>query len=113
MLRRLFGRGGRGRYSLEVTDVGVTRTLEDGRVESVTWDALAKVTVATTSQGPFAEDVFFVLETSDSGCLVPASDAPEGFVARLQELPGFDNEQLIEAMGSADDAQFVCWQRDS
>jgi hypothetical protein len=26
-------------------------------------------------------------------------------------LPGFDNEQVVEAMTCAEDAMFVCWRR--
>jgi hypothetical protein len=96
---------------VDVTEDGVTRTLSDGRVESVTWDALTEVRVVTTSQGPFAEDVFFVLAAGESGCVVPQSHASEALLAVLQALPGFDNEKLIEAMGSATDAEFVCWRR--
>jgi hypothetical protein len=43
---------------------------------------------------------------------VPQGHAPEEFVKRLQSLPGFDNEQMIQAMGSATEAQFICWRRD-
>ncbi len=28
---------------------------------------------------------------------------------RFQELPGFDNHAFIVAMGSGDDARFLCW----
>ena len=29
----------------------------------------------------------------------------------LQKLPGFDNEVVIKAMGSAENAKFVCWKK--
>jgi hypothetical protein len=29
----------------------------------------------------------------------------------LQELPGFDNEQVIAAMCSTKNARFLCWRR--
>lgn len=117
MLRRLFRRrppDSPGVTSqVEVTDEGVTRTLDDGRVEAVRWDRLAAVSIMTTSEGPFAEDVFFVLvESPESGCVVPQSLATDEFVSRLQALPGFDHKQMIEAMGSTDDSEFVVWRRD-
>ena len=110
MLRWLRSR--RGAESVEITAEGVTRRLGDGRVEAVTWDALTEVRIVTTTGGPFAEDLFFVLEAGGSGCVVPQSHASTEFVSRLQSLPGFDNEQMIEAMSSTADAEFVCWRRD-
>jgi hypothetical protein len=32
---------------------------------------------------------------------------------RLQSLPGFDDDALIHAMGSAEDAEFVLWRAGS
>src|SRR5262249_33350686 len=78
-----------------------------------TWDALEEVSVLTTAEGPFAEDVFFVLAGGGgSGCVVPQG-APESgeLLERLQRLPGFDNEAFIRAMSSAEDARFLCWRR--
>jgi hypothetical protein len=112
VLGRLFGRGGsRGEEAVQVTDDGVSRTLADGTIESVAWDELDSVRVMTTPEGPAAEDVFFVLEAGDHGCVVPQGSAPDGFLPRLQALPGFDNEKLIEAMSTAEEAEFACWQR--
>ncbi len=109
MLRKLFGRG--RDESIEITDEGVTRTLADGQVEAVAWDAMTEVRIVTNSRGPFADDLFFVLEAGDARCVVPQSHASEELVSRLQSLPRFDNDQMIEAMGSTTDAEFVCWTR--
>jgi hypothetical protein len=99
--------------TIHIDDEGVRRELGNGKVEQVAWDDLLEVGVLTTSDGPFAEDVFFVLIGRDGGCVVPHG-APEStaLLARLQRLPGFDNEVLIRAMTSTEDARFVCWRRD-
>jgi hypothetical protein len=79
----------------------------------VAWDDLLEVAILTTADGPFTEDVFFVLVgRGGTGCVVPQG-APEGsqLQERLQRLPGFDNKAVIRAMSSADDATFVCWRR--
>ena len=107
VFRRL--RGGRGRERIEIDDQGVRRTLANGEVESVAWDALTEVRILTTSAGPWADDVFFVLAAGESGCVVPQSSVTEAMLSRLQSLPGFDNEAMIEAMGSTSEAEFVCW----
>ena len=94
-------------------DTGVRRVTPDGRVEEVLWDDLVEIRIVTTSEGPFAEDVFWLLVGADgkNGVAVPGSAATDDMLDRLQGLPGFDNEQMILAMSSTDEAQFLCWQR--
>jgi hypothetical protein len=101
------------RSSIQIDDHGVRRELPGGKVEQVAWDDLWEVVVRTTGDGPFAEDVFFVLAGEDgTGCVVPQG-APEStrLLERLQRLPGFDNAALIRAMSSTEEARFVCWRR--
>ena len=98
--------------SLTVTDEGVARELSDGRTESVTWDELRQVLVITTSAGPFGEDVYYILDGGENGVVVAQSQMTEDLLTRLQALPGFDNDTLIEAMASTCDADFLIWERD-
>lgn len=101
--------------TIQIDDHGVCRVLADGKVEMVTWGDLEEVSVLTKANGPFAEDVFFVLAGRDgSGCVVPQG-APESdeLLEQLQRLPGFDHEVFIRAMSSTNDARFVCWRRSS
>ena len=99
------------RPSVVVDEVGVRRDLGRGKREEITWDELHEVCVVTTSGGPFEEDVYWLLVGADDrGCAVPQSDpASAAILDRVQRLPGFDHRALIMAMGSTDDAQFVCW----
>ena len=76
----------------------------------MSWADLSEVRVHTTADGPFAEDVFFVLVGREGGCVVPQGAAPAGLLERLQALPGFNNEALIEAMQSTGENDFICWQ---
>src|SRR5919108_1660513 len=101
----------RRRDSVEVDDVGVTRRLAEGGVEMLAWSDLQEVGVMTTDEGPWAEDVFFVLVGPGcSGVLVPqGAEGSKALVDRLLQLPGFDERRLIEAMGSTSNRKFVCW----
>jgi hypothetical protein len=96
-----------------VDQVGVARRLPDGRQEAVRWDDLVEVAIRTTPQGPWQEDVFFLLTGRDGGGVaVPHGEAVQrDLLGWLQALPGFDNQQVVEAMGCAEDAMFVCWRR--
>jgi hypothetical protein len=94
-------------------DEQVVRTLANGQVESVRWSDLQQVSIMTTSDGPRADDIFFLLHGEGNlGCAIPQSaDGVDALLARLQELPGFDNEAVVRAMGSSSEAVFVCWKR--
>lgn len=105
---RLFRRKGPTCVAMDADGV---RRLHGGRVvETVAWADLALVDVVTTDQGPAADDVIWLLCAHDgTGVAVPSEQAPDGFLERLQQLPGFDNEAVIQAMGSVTDARFRCW----
>ena len=95
-------------------DRGVARRLADGRVESIRWDQLAEVAIVTTDEGPFVDDVHWLLIGSDgtTGCAVPSeTEGTADLLERLQKLPGFDNEAVIKAMGHTENARFVVWRR--
>lgn len=96
------------------TDEVVSRVRPDGVEERIRWSELHEVGILTTDEGPMQEDVFFLLIAADgkSGCVVPqGAEGCEDLLERLQKLPGFDNEAVIKAMGSASNAKFVCWKR--
>jgi hypothetical protein len=100
----------RPRERVIVDHLGVTRIAGE-QVERVAWDELTGVDVVTTDGGPYVEDFFFVLHGGDGrGCVVPQALSEE-LLPRLQALPGFDNVAVINAIGSADNARFVCWRR--
>jgi len=99
--------------TLTIDDWGVTRVAGELR-EAVAWADLVWVRIYTTSAGPAVDDVFFALGGADGkGCLVPHDLAVRAnLLAVLQErLPGLDNDQVIRAMGSANDAYFTIWTR--
>jgi hypothetical protein len=101
------------KVSFVVDERGVRRRLGDDIVEQVAWDDLVGVDIVTTDQGPVVEDVYFVLHGGDGkGCCVPQDVAVTNhLLERLEQLPGFDNGKVIEAMGCAENARFVCWKK--
>jgi hypothetical protein len=85
----------------------------EGEIQSIRWDELDEVGIVTTDEGPFVEDVFFMLLSNDKkGCAIPQSaDGNEPLLTRLQMLPGFDNNALIEAMGCTSNQNFRLWKK--
>jgi hypothetical protein len=119
-LRRDLGEGVRERPQLmpeslcivRVFESGVECTAPNGDVESVEWKNLQKIEIVTTDQGPFRPDVFWVLHGSQAGCVVPqGADGEKELLDRLQKLPGFRNEAVIEAMSSTENRRFLCWEK--
>ena len=96
---------------VQVTSRGVRRQAPDGRVEEVAWDKLVQVSIVTSDEGPYNEDLFFLLQGADGGGCAVASDEAEatGLVMRLQQLPGFDHDALIQASSCTIEAHFICW----
>jgi hypothetical protein len=93
----------------EVDDVGVRHTMANGTVETVIWSELVRVEVATTDEGPFANDCYFLLFARDGhGCAI-RQDQSQALLPRLQQLPGFDNTAAVAAFASTENARFVCW----
>lgn len=87
----------------------------DGRIERIPFADLGEVRIETNDAGPWAADVWWML--LDKSARVAAS-FPGGAtgestaVTRLQELPGFDDQMLIQAMASTSVARFSCWKAD-
>jgi hypothetical protein len=95
-----------------VVDQDGVRRLRAGEViEHVRWAQLINVTIATTDEGPFVEDFFWLLREADgSGCAISGGQAEaSGLLEKLQKLPRFNNEAVIVASGSTSNALFVCW----
>lgn len=92
-------------------DEGVTLHRPEGP-ERLAWSELAEVEIVTTDDGPFADDVFWVLHGGGKGLVVPQTAAgTDALLERLQALPGFRNEAVIQAMGSDGPGRFLCWRR--
>jgi hypothetical protein len=89
-------------------DTHVVCEVSAERRDVIAWRDLAEVRIVTTSAGPFAEDVFFVLVARSGGIVVPHAKV-DTILPRLQQLPGFDHGRMIEAMGSTSDASFTVW----
>ena len=109
---RFTTRSGGQKVRLSIDDSGVTCHRSSGMVETIRWDDLKKVTIRTSDAGPFAVDAFYVLHGSKGGCVVPQSAAQSGeLLERLQQLPDFDNNAVVSAMGSTESNEFLCWER--
>lgn len=107
-LRRRGGVVPRGRLSLDATSV--RRLAPDGAEASLAWADLQEVRIVSRPAPTLSQGVRFELRDATTTISIPRPEATQDFIDRLQELPGFDTEALIEGIGSTLDAEFVCWQ---
>ena len=97
---------------VETSEVGITCNQPDGNQHVIRWDDLQTVLLETTDEGPFVDDVWWVLIAAKGTYRVAQGASGESeLFAQLQMLPGFNNDAVIEAMGSVENQQFLCWQR--
>jgi|LGOV01.1.fsa_nt_gb hypothetical protein len=97
---------------VEFNDESVTYFHPQDSPQTLNWNDLKEVGIVTTDEGPYNEDVYFMLLGSmpENGCAIP--QGAEGFdqlLERLQSLDNFDNKELIKAMGCTNNNRFVLW----
>jgi hypothetical protein len=99
-------------FVISIADDKISCERPNGEIEEVTWNELKKIEIYTTNQGPFAEDVFWVLHGDGRGCIIPkGATNNEEMLTRLQKLPEFDNAMVIEAMSCTENKEFLIWQK--
>ncbi|MGQ0673144.1 MAG: hypothetical protein ACT4N2_09740 [Hyphomicrobium sp.] len=85
----------------------------DGREDAMAWSAIVRVAIETTDSGPFAADLFWIVDDSEGRRLtIPLeADGESELLAKMQRrLDGFDNMAVVEAMGSTEMARFTVWE---
>jgi drug/metabolite transporter superfamily protein YnfA len=100
--------------SVEFDDHEIHCTWPKDGTRSIAWGELNTVTLITTDEGPSAEDVYWHLSgVGTTEVVVPQGAAGhQDFLAEMQRrLPGFNNEAVIQAMGSTSNARFPVWSR--
>ena len=98
--------------SVRVDEQGLTASLTGGPALRLEFHDLQRVAIRTTDEGPFAEDVFWILTAEKQVCIIP--QGAEGQVElfdQLLKLPGFDCQAMVVAMSSTENAEFECWKR--
>jgi hypothetical protein len=94
-------------------DAEIVCSYPKGEFKKVAWSDITEVRIRTTSEGPWLEDVYWGIHAaSPSPEIVYPQGAlgePELLEALQRRLQGFDNEELIRAMGCTTDRSFLVW----
>lgn len=96
-------------------DKGIELIESDGHHSVVLWQDLTLIAIKTTDQGPAYPDLFWQFYSRSEE---PAISFPQGTIGDEdllafipKKLTGFDYQQVINAMGSTDNALFVIWSK--
>lgn len=92
---------------------GVSVTFPNDAPRTMAWAEVQCVAIETNDSGPWSGDVWWLLESADRRIGYPLGAT--GDDAMLTELmarfPALDHGAVVRAMGCADNARFVCWER--
>jgi hypothetical protein len=93
-------------------ETGVTVTHPSGDSNSLPWEKIRGIFIETDDSGPFGADVWWIAAGDEGSVSFPLGATGEKeALAHFQTLPGFDNQALIKAMQSTDNATFVVWDK--
>jgi hypothetical protein len=77
-------------------------------VHEVRLDLIKGISIQTTDSGPWDSDVIWLISTEDAIIKFPMGAQGESDILNeFQKMDGFDNKQLINAMGSAENNIFI------
>lgn len=99
---------------VSVDDGGATFTTADGTSARVAWNDLASVHIETVAGGLSADEVIWALGTGAEQPAFRVTQTTPGanaMIARLQQLPGFRYEPMINSMITTEATRFVVWER--
>lgn len=115
---RVIGRMDQYAEELSVTEQGVVRThgsrMRRQMKESVLWDELTRVEAISQEAGPEKKDVLLLLHgAGHNGVAVRAALARQHDLAGQlrRRLPGFQDDQLAQALAASERQTFVLWKR--
>ena len=93
-------------------DEGVVASGPDGTELAIRWRDVRRIEIVTNGDGPWEEDVWWVLAGDAARCAWPiGADGADDALAELQaRFPGFDNGAVVAAMGCVEEARFLCWE---
>lgn len=98
-------------FVVDLGDGEITLQREGERI-SLKISEIDSITIATTSDGPFICDVWYVIHAGENSMTVPMGATGEkALLDYLLALPGYDSKLFIEAMSCTEDRIFPVWKR--
>ncbi|MCL6267188.1 hypothetical protein [Flagellimonas myxillae] len=101
------------KWKVEFKGSTITTTDYDGNEHSIALRVIHQIIIETNDSGPWGTDIWWRILSDDGILSVPGGATGEmEMLKNFQRFPNFDNEQLINAMGSTENAEFVVWKNE-
>ena len=100
------------RWTVCVDENGLRSADHKGDARAVAFADLSGIVIETNDSGPWGADIWWLLFGADGELVCGFPQGATGdkpVIDRLMKLPGFDFEQLTNAMCSTDNAVFPVW----
>jgi hypothetical protein len=93
-------------------DSGLSIVKPEKESKQFLWSEVNHVGILTTSDGPFFDDVFFIIRTDQTAVCIALGDAVKiQLLSYFEKFPGFKWDKAVEAMTYTTEASFECWDR--
>ncbi len=100
------------KFVVTITDEFVRVEHPSRKAEEIFWKDINEIRFLNTDAGPFAPDLWLALIGEKSGCLIPhGSEGCDKVYEIVSKYPGFNYENVIKAMSSSNNEQFLLWQK--
>jgi hypothetical protein len=100
------------RFTVAFDDQAIVSSGEDRDDETIAWAELTEVVILNEDAFPVGSQYWLLAGRDGKGAAISSeAEGMQALLAAMQErLPGFDNEAVIQAMGSLDGA-FRVWKK--
>ena len=99
-------------FVVTITNEKVTVEHPQRKKEEVKWIDIETIKIITTDQGPFQPDVWLALLGRETGCLIPqGAKGYDEIYDTVSKYEDFNFENVIKAMGSTDNEEFLVWEK--
>ena len=98
------------KWVVEIIGSSIKSLDYDGNEKSLELNEINQIIIETNDSGPLGTDVWWKILGKDNSLFVPGGATGEiEMLEKFQTLKKFDNEILINAMSSIDNAKFIVW----
>lgn len=96
--------------TIQVNDIKLLIEYKNEEKQDFLFKNLKKASIITTDEGPFLDDVFWLLMFKSIVMIPQGIPGEDKLLPRMQQLPGFDNTAVVRAMSCSQNDAFHVWE---
>tara|TARA_B110000967_G_C18751764_1_gene493190 strand:+ start:565 stop:927 length:363 start_codon:yes stop_codon:yes gene_type:complete len=98
------------KWLVEVNGTEIKTVDYDGLETRIKINEISQIIIETNDSGPWGTDIWWRILGKQGLLAIPGGATGESEMLEcFQKFPKFNNEELIKAMSSTNNAEFVCW----